>query len=191
MKTGQIASSKRRTKKPLHLDAYHQIALKNLKNWDLCPKKTLLKLRRFTPQARSCFWKNPKNQNCGMRPQCAIPNTLPVSKRPGSIFKSKNHVVEVRDEQDRYLAAIPMTSRLSSSNFAGGNTYQALMKGADAKSLKIFLRETSRGKNLPTNLLFTSTTSYIPFAKGGNLGAGVAEKTADTEEKDEDEGDEN
>jgi peptidase E len=50
---------------------------------------------------------------------------------------------------------------------AGGNTYQVIIKAVDKKSVKVLLRELTRGKKFAKQPSFTSTTSYVSFAKGG------------------------
>lgn len=193
MKTGQITTSKRTYQKVLRLDAYHQIALKNLKKLGSLSKKDLIKSTALHTTSPLMFLEEPGKTKIVECVHIAPSQVLSRLASGQEVFlKAKNHVVEVRDEQDRYLAAIPDDLSFKLIKFlAGGNTYQALMKGADAKSLKIFLRETSRGKKFAHQPSFTSTTSYIPFAKGGNLGIDAAETPAEKEEKDEDDGDEN
>jgi hypothetical protein len=50
---------------------------------------------------------------------------------------------------------------------AGGNTYQTIVKGVEKKSVKVMLRELTRGKKFAKQPSFTSTTSYVSFAKSG------------------------
>lgn len=188
MKTGQIAASKKTYQKVLHLDAYHQIALKNLKKLASLSKKDLIKSTSLHTTSPLMFLEEPGKTKIVECVHIAPSHILSRLVSGQEVFlKAKNHVVEVRDEQNRYIAAIPddLSFKLIKL-LAGGNTYQALMKGADTKSCKIFLRELSRGKKFAQQPSFTSTTSYIPFAKGGNVGAEPVENAADSEEKEED-----
>ncbi|MBI5448749.1 hypothetical protein HY948_00285 [Candidatus Gottesmanbacteria bacterium] len=193
MKTGQVNTSKQTYQKVLRLDAYHQIALKNMKKLGSLSKKDLIKSTPLHATSPLMFLEEPGKTKMV---ECVHIAPIPVLSRLVSgqevFLKAKNHVVEVRDEQNRYIAAIPDDLSFKLIKFlAGGNTYKALIKGTDTKSVKIFLREMSRGKKFAQQPSFTSTTSYIPFAKGGTISIDTNESTAiDSEDKEDDAPDE-
>ena len=104
-------------------------------------------------------------------------------------LKAKNHCVEVRDGQHRYIAALPDDLSFKLLKFlAGGNQYQVVIKGVEKKSLHIFLRETSRGKRFTNQPSFTTTVAYLPkseirpkeAASAGDQGEGEAEENEES-----------
>ena len=81
-------------------------------------------------------------------------------------LKAKNHVVEVRNQHNTYLGALPDDLSFRLIKFlAVGNTYQALVKSVRKNSLVVFLRELTRGKRFATQPSFTTTALYVPFTK--------------------------
>ncbi|MEK7119341.1 MAG: tetratricopeptide repeat protein, partial [Patescibacteria group bacterium] len=103
MKTGQIASSKKTYQKALHLDAYHQIALKNLKKLGSLSKKDLIKTAALHATSPLMFLEEPGKTKIVECVHSAPSQILSRLASGQEVFlKAKNHVVEVRDEQDRY-----------------------------------------------------------------------------------------
>ena len=69
-------------------------------------------------------------------------------------------------QNNTYIAALPDDISFKLGRMiAGGNTYQAIIKSVDKKSVKVLLRELTRGKKFAKQPSFTSTTSYVSFAK--------------------------
>lgn len=169
MKTGQIPLAKKTYEKVIKLDQYNHIALKNIKKLDTIKKR------------------DPGNDNEGhLSPlmfleepgktkivECIhlAPNQVLSTLSAGAyvLLKIKNHCIEIRTQSNTYLAALPddMSFKLSKL-MSAGNTYQAIVKSIEKNSLKVLIRELSRGKRFAHQPSFTSTTSYIPFAKGGS-----------------------
>jgi hypothetical protein len=119
-------------------------------------------------------------------PTCIV-STLSAGQEV--FLKPKNHCVEVRTSNQTYIAALPddMSFKLNKM-ISCGNTYQAIIKSVDKKSIKVMLRELTRGKKFAKQPSFTSSTSYVSFAKSGTRDAldmtptGEDADTADTPE---------
>jgi hypothetical protein len=168
LKTGQLLAAKRTYQKVLALDQYNQIATKNLK------KMTSLKKKDLANEASAfmspmIFLEEPgktKIVECVHVAPIHILSTLSAGQEV--FLKQKQHGIEVRTSSCTYIAALPddMSFKLNRM-MSGGNTYQAIIKGVDKKSVKIMLRELKRGKRFANQPSFTSTTSYVSFAKSG------------------------
>jgi len=168
LKTGQLLAAKRTYQKVLVLDKYNQIATKNLK------KMTSLKKKDMTSGASSymspmIFLEEPGKTKIVECVHVAPSHVLSTLSAGQEVFlKPKHHGIDVRTSNRTYVAALPddMSFKLHKM-MAGGNTYQAIVKGVDKKSVKVMLRELSRGKKFVKQPSFTSTTSYVSFAKSG------------------------
>lgn len=166
LKTGQLAQAKRIYQKVLTLDKYNQIATKNLK------KLTTLKKKDVTSEQQNqlspmIFLEEPGKTKIVECVHVAPSNVLSGLAAGEEVFlKVKQHAVEIRSANQTYLAALPddMSFKLNKM-IAGGNTYQAIVKSVDKKSLKVLLRELTRGKRFAKQPSFTPTTSYLSFAK--------------------------
>lgn len=173
LNVGQFSRAKETYEKVLTIDAYHQIALKNLKKLGVLKRKDVT--GHTAPSVSPMmFLEEPgktKIAECVHLAPTQVLSTLASGQEV--TLKAKNHVVEVRSLNNRYLAALPDDLSFKLIKFLNaGNRYQAIIKGVEKQSLKIFLRELARGKRFTNQPSFTSTTSYIPFAKGGTLGDG-------------------
>jgi tetratricopeptide (TPR) repeat protein len=183
LKSGQFTSAKRIYQKVLALDEYNQIATKNLKKLTSLKKKDV----ENTPgslMSPMIFLEEPgktKIVECVHVAPSTVLSTLSAGQEVQ--MKVKNHAVEIR-ENDTYIAALPddMSFKLGRM-IAGGNTYQAIVKAVDKKSIKVLIRELSRGKKFAKQPSFTSTTSYVSFAKGGS-GREALDMTATGEDTD-------
>ena len=168
LKTGQLLAAKRTYLKVLDLDKYNQIATKNLK------KMTTLKKKDMANEASAfmspmIFLEEPGKTKIVECVHVAPTHTLSTLSAGQEVFlKPKNHCIEVRTSSCTYVAALPddMSFKLHKM-MAAGNTYQAIVKGVDKKSVKIMLRELTRGKKFAKQPSFTSSTSYVSFAKSG------------------------
>ena len=168
LKTGQLLAAKRTYQKVLAIDQYNQIASKNLKKMTTLKKKDMAQ-EVTTFMSPLIFLEEPgktKIVECVHVAQASVLSTLSAGQEV--TLKPKNHGIEVRTTNQTYLAALPddMSFKLSKM-MAAGNTYQAIVKGVDKKSLKIMLREMTRGKKFAKQPSFTTTTSYVSFAKSG------------------------
>lgn len=184
LKSGQLTSAKRIYQKVLTLDQYNQIATKNLKKLATLKKKDLDE-KSGGVMSPMIFLEEPGKTKIVECVHVAPSNVLSTLSAGQEVqLKVKQHAVEVRTGQT-YIAALPddMSFKLNKM-IAGGNTYQVIIKAVDKKSVKVLLRELSRGRRFAKQPSFTSTTSYVSFAKGG-----TGRETLDMTPTGEDEGD--
>jgi tetratricopeptide (TPR) repeat protein len=169
LKSGQLTSAKRIYQKVLSLDQYNQIATKNLKKLSALKKKDI-EPKSDAIMSPMIFLEEPgktKIVECIHAAPTSVLSTLSAGQEV--FLKVKNHGVEIRANNQTYIAALPddMSYKINKM-IAGGNTYQAIIKAIDKKSVKVLLRELTRGKRFASQPSFTSTTSYVSFAKGGS-----------------------
>ncbi|OGG11466.1 hypothetical protein A2Z00_02875 [Candidatus Gottesmanbacteria bacterium RBG_13_45_10] len=167
LKTCQLTLAKKTYQTVLDLDQYNQIALKNLKKVGSMKKKDVEKnpINRLSPMM---FLEEPgktKVVECIHLAPSQILSGLSAGQEVH--LKAKNHCVEIRTANQTYLAALPddMSFKLIKL-LSAGNTYQSIIKSVEKNSLKILIRELSRGKRFAHQPSFITTTSYIPFARG-------------------------
>lgn len=185
LKTGQLTLAKKTYEKVLSFDQYNHIALKNLKKLSGLKKKDIQSGsdHHLSPLM---FLEEPgktKIVDCIH----VAPNQILSALSAGEEvqMKAKNHCIEIRSNQDTYLAALPDdTSFKLIKLLSAGNTYQCIVKGVEKNGLKVLIRELSRGKKFANQPSFTTTTSYIPFAKGGNTGVDIPDMTPTGEDND-------
>lgn len=168
LKTGQFTSAKRVYKKVLELDQYNQIATKNLKKISTLKKKDI-DSGATGVMSPMIFLEEPgktKIVECVHVAPTSVLSSLSAGQEVS--LKVRQHGVDVR-LGTTYVAALPddMAFKLIKM-IAGGNTYQVIIKAVDKKSVKVLLRELTRGKRFAKQPSFTSTTSYVSFAKGGS-----------------------
>jgi len=167
LKSGQLSAAKRIYQKVLDLDQYNQIATKNLKKLSTIKKKDIEEAVSGI-MSPMIFLEEPGKTKIVECVHVAPPATLSnLSAGQEVTLKVKNHAVEVRSGTT-YIAALPddMSFKLNKM-IAAGNTYQVIIKAVDKKSVKVLLRELTRGRRFAKQPSFTSTTSYVSFAKGG------------------------
>jgi len=168
LKSGQLTIAKRVYQKVLAIDQYNQIATKNLKKLVTLKKKDI-DSGTYGVMSPMIFLEEPgktKIVECVRVAPASVLSTLSAGQEV--TLKVKPHTVEIRSQQT-YVAALPddMSYKLNKM-IAAGNTYQVIVKSVDKKSVKVLLRELSRGKKFAKQPSFTSTTSYVSFAKGGS-----------------------
>jgi tetratricopeptide (TPR) repeat protein len=168
LKTGQLTQAKKTYERVLAVDQYNQIAQKNLRRLTTIKKKNLTHdtVHNLSPMM---FLEEPgitKIVECIHTAQFQILSTLSAGQEV--YLKPKNHCVEIRTIRDIYLAALPddMSFKLNKL-ISAGNTYQVVVKSIEKNKLKVLIRELSRGKRFANQPSFTTTTSYVPFARSG------------------------
>lgn len=184
LKTGQMTLAKKTYEKVLSLDQYNHIAQKNLKKLGSLKKKDMTNDsdHHLSPLM---FLEEPGKTKIVDCIHVAPNQTLSMlSAGEGVELKAKNHCIEIRSTQNTYLAALPDDMSFKLIKLLGaGNTYQAIVKSVEKNGLKVLIRELSRGKRFASQPSFTTTTSYIPFSKGGSsLGQDVPDMTPTGEE---------
>ena len=168
LKTGQLLAAKRTYQKVLDLDKYNQIASKNLKKMTSLKRKDMAN-EACTFMSPMIFLEEPGKTKIVECVHVAPSHVLSTLSAGQEVFlKPKPHAIEVRTSSNTYIAALPddMSFKLNKM-MAGGNTYQTIVKGVEKKSVKVMLRELKRGKRFASQPSFTSTTSYVSFAKSG------------------------
>lgn len=187
LQSGQITQAKKTFLKVTKMDEYNQIAIKNLKKLGSVRQKDLLKAskKHVTPMS---FLEEP-----GKTKIVECVNSAPLSAlatvSPGEEveLKARNHVVEVRNAGNVYLAALPDDLSFRLIKFlAVGNTYQALVKSIGKNTLTVFIRELSRGKRYLTQPSFATTAMYVPFTRSERADDGT-DSESDPKEADIDE----
>ena len=165
LKSGQFLAAKRTYQKVLGLDQYNQIATKNLKKLASLKKKDIEDIF-CTTLSPMIFLEEPGKTKIVECVHVAPSNVLSTLSAGQEItLKVKPHGVDVR-QNNTYIAALPDDISFKLGRMiAGGNTYQAIIKSVDKKSVKVLLRELTRGKKFAKQPSFTSTTSYVSFAK--------------------------
>ncbi|OGG30123.1 hypothetical protein A3A63_01585 [Candidatus Gottesmanbacteria bacterium RIFCSPLOWO2_01_FULL_46_9] len=169
LKTGQLTAAKKTYEKVLAIDQYNHIAQKNIKKLGNLKKKDLRSDSEYH-LSPLMFLEEPGKTKIVDCIHVAPSQTLSTLSAGEEVqLKAKNHCVEIRSLQHTYLAALPDdTSFKLIKMLSAGNTYQAIVKGVEKNGLKILIRELSRGRRFAHQPSFTTTTSYIPFAKGGS-----------------------
>lgn len=185
LQSGHLTTAKKTFLKVTKIDTYNQIAVKNLKKLSNVRQKDLLKApkRQLSPML---FLEEPgktKIVECVNAAPIATLST--VSPGEEVILLVKNHVVEIRNFRNIYLAALPDDLSFRLIKFvAGGNTYLALIKSIGSNSLTVFLRELTRGKRFITQPTFASTGIYMPFT-GTDRPPSTGEEDAEPGESEE------
>lgn len=171
MRSGELPLAKKTYEKVLQIDQYNHIALKNIKKLSSLKKDdiTLSGIHNVSPLM---FLEEPgktKVVDCiNLAPNHSIAG---LSSGEEVFMKSKNHCIEIRTRTNNYLGALPDDVSFKLAKLLdAGNTYQVIIKSTEKNTLKILIRELSRGKEFANQPSFTSTTSYIPFSKGGTTG---------------------
>lgn len=177
LQSGQFTLAKKTFLKVTKFDTYNQIAIKNLKKLGSVRQKDLIKGNKKQVLPMSFLEESGKTKivECvNAAPMAALATVFPGEEVE---LKARNHVVEVRNAGNVYLAALPDDLSFRLIKFlAVGNTYQALVQSIGKNTLTVFLRELTRGKRFATQPSFASTAMYVPFTR--------SEHTDDTTETD-------
>lgn len=185
LQSGMITAAKKTFTKVIKLDTYNQIAAKNLKKLGLVRQKDLLKAStgQMSP---ILFLEEP-----GKTKIVECINTAPLqvlsSVSPGQevLLRARNHTVEIRNDRNVYLGALPDDLSFRIIKFlAGGNTYKALVQSIGKNSMMIFIRELSRGKRFTTQPSFASIGIYAPFGRTEHTDEATERSTDDADDDD-------
>lgn len=168
MKTGQLQLAKAAYEKVIKMDQYNQIALKNLARLTTLKKKNMEESDGLTISPL-LFLEEPgitKMAECMNLAPISVLSTLSAGQE--LMLKPKKHCVELRTIGNTYAGALPddLSFKLNKL-IEAGNTYQTIIKSVDKKSLKVVIRELTRGKKFAHQPSFISTTSYAPMSRTG------------------------
>lgn len=166
LQTGNLEQAKRIFQKAIALDEYNLIAIKNVKKLSTLRQKDIVNSpnQYITPML---FLEEPGKTKIVECVNAATIQTL-SSLSPGQVvmLKARNHVVEVRTEQNVYLGALPddVSFRLI-KYLSGGNVYQVLVKSIGKNTVTVFIREQSRGKRFIHQPTFATNGYSMPYPK--------------------------
>lgn len=183
MQSGQLDLAKKTFLKVTKVDAYNQIAAKNLKKLNAVRQKDLIRPQKQHAAPPSFLEEPGKTKIIECVNVAPIQVLSAISPGDEVEMKAKNHTVEVRSVTNAYLGALPDDIAFRLLKFlSAGNTYQALVKSVNKNSLILFVREIHRAKKFANQPSFTATTLYVPFARSDH--AADAGSTDDAEAKD-------
>jgi len=182
LRLGDAAKAKRHYQKVLALDPYNQIASKNLKKPGASPRKS-------TPQTKIqvsplMFLEEPGKTKIVALVNLAPQRALSTLSTGSEVFlKAKKHCVEIRDEENLYLGALPDDLSFKLIKFLnGGNQYTAVIKSIGKNQLIILLREIHRGKRFAHHPSFIASVSYISSASSQGEGPDTTPTGEESEE---------
>lgn len=166
MSSGQITQSKKTYQRVIELDEYNQIALKNLKKLSTVKQKDLIS-SASGPLSPMMFLEEPGRTKIAGCVNLAPGNIIATLYSGEEVFlKAKKHCVELRDEKNTYLGALPDDLSFKLIKFIeGGNQYRAFVKSVGKNALIVFIREVARGKHFANQPSFISVSSYSPYAR--------------------------
>lgn len=163
LQIGKVKEAKEAFETVLSLDQYNQIAERNL---------TKLKNKGATEVNGSMVSPLMFLEEPGKTKVISCINLGPAATlsavRCGQVvhMKVKKHTIELRDDQQVYVAALPDDVSYKLSRFiAGGNLYSVVIRSVTKNSLTIFIRELSRGKEFLHQPSFTPSSTYVPNTK--------------------------
>jgi len=165
LQTGKSEEAKKIYERILKIDPFNSIAQKNILKISVLKDIKCRKSKLISPLE---FIEDPgktKIVQCVNQAPVKILSSIECGDE--LILKVKNHSIEVRDMDNRYLGALPDDLSFRMIRFIqGNNTYQVIAKTINKNIFCVLIRETGRGKkfaNQPsfTNQLTTSTVSCI------------------------------
>ncbi len=170
LQDGQTAQAKKTYEKVLAIDQYNQIAQKNLKKLGSVKKKNG-EITARPALSPLMFLEEPgitKIIDCIHVAPPTVLSTLFAGQEVS--LKAKNHCVDIRSIDNTYLGALPDDISFKLIKYlSAGNTYRAIVKSVEKNTLKVLIREISRGKRFANQPSFTANTSYVPFSKGSQM----------------------
>lgn len=170
LKSGDILNAKAHYQKVLRIDKFNPIANKNLKWLNRITQSDIHQNPAVISPPPTVFLEEP-----GKTKIVLLVNLAPVKVLCNLLVAQevkllpKKHSIEVRDNLDGYIGALPDdVSYKLLKFFTGGNTYTAYIKGVTQNSVSIFIRELSRSQkfnNLPSFPVFASGNHQVTEVK--------------------------
>ncbi|MFZ2024932.1 MAG: tetratricopeptide repeat protein [Microgenomates group bacterium] len=184
LKSGQIKKAKEIFEKVLTLDKYNQIATKNLQKL-LALKKGGLLTANSSDISPLLFLEEPGKTKVVDCINAAPMNVLTGLTCGQEVYlKPKKHTIEIRDQHEKYLGALPDDVAFKMIKFiTAGNTYSIFVKGISKNCISVFIRELKRGKKLQNQPSFIGTTNYMPYQRDTQ----TTENAKSTEDEQEEE----
>jgi hypothetical protein len=167
LKLCKVKEAKKTFEKVISIDRYNQIAVKNIAKLEHITEDNIESLAVNTAMSPLLFLEDPGKTKVV---QCVnvAPETVLATLHCGQEIqlKAKNHCVEIRDHEQRYLGALPddLSFRLIKL-LEAENSYQVNIKSIDKNSLTVFIRELARGEKFINQPSFINIVSYSTFSK--------------------------
>ena len=188
MKLGKYKDAIRFFNKVKSIDPYNQIAQKNLS------RLTNLKDKNISPDTVTAmvspmhFLEDPGKTKLVKCVNIAPSQTISTIYAGQEVFlKPKNYSVEVRDNNNRYLGALPddLSFRLLKL-ISAKNKYSVFIRSVDKSSLTILIREIERGKKFAFQPSFLASNLYQPTIRPISAGEDKPDVTPTGEDDDAD-----
>ncbi|MFH1863685.1 MAG: tetratricopeptide repeat protein [bacterium] len=148
---GKANQARAYCKKVIKIDPFDSIAKRNLDNW------RDLKISQKNPNSSSCatdFIEEPGKTKLILLLHTGDPKTISKLSAGDEVELSPySHRVSVNTKDNKYIGRLPddLSARLKKC-IKLGSSYKVLIKSVENRNIKVFLRETQRGKsvrNLP------------------------------------------
>lgn len=187
--TGEAEKAKKLYKKILTLDRYNFIAQKNFDKLTALGAKagslsTGRKSRTISPQL---FLEEPGRTKIVILINPAPLTTLSKLRISDAVYlHPKKHTVEIRDEENKYIGALPddITYRLLRF-LKAGNTYEVYVKNVQKNSISVFIKEIKRGKKFLNQPTFHTSSSDYTSSTPRELKAALDQAEEEKEENQE------
>ncbi|MCL4360548.1 hypothetical protein M1555_04860 [Patescibacteria group bacterium] len=167
---GQPTLAKREFQKVLERDPYNQIASKNSRRLGAVKAGSKHPDGTMTASANPLHFLEDPGKTKIVACVNLAPATVMNAVTPGQqvFIKAKNHCVELRTDQNIYLAALPDDLSFKLLRFIdSGNTYSAHVKTADKNLLVVIIREVARSKRFANQPSFITSgaATFIPYSR--------------------------
>lgn len=160
---GKLSKAKACAKKVLKIDPFNTIALKSLEKWKELKRGESLK---STPTFPQTFLEEPgKTKILSLIHLGDYKVIAKLDSGDEITLNTGSHRISALSSDAKYVGRLPddLSARLKKL-IKLGNTYQAFIKSANAKDVRVFIRETKRAKKLADIPSFsTEKIDYISF----------------------------
>jgi tetratricopeptide (TPR) repeat protein len=182
LQLGKIKEAKEIYQRVISLDQYNQIAQKNLsklnnKNHSIGTTAMVSPLMFLEEPGKT------KIVTCVNLAPAKIIASLHCGQQVR--LKVKTHCIEIRNEDNGYLGALPDDVSFKLSKYIlGGNNYKVIIRSIGKNLLTVFIREISRGSK------YTDQPSFIPastFVSAGRNDEGTDKPDTQTTGEEEEE----
>ena len=160
---GNLTKAKSSAKRVLKIDPFNTIALKSLEKWKELKRGEILKSSPTSPQT---FLEEPgKTKIVALIHVGDYKIIAKLDSGDELALNTRSHRISVLSIDGKYIGRLPddLSARLKKL-IKFGNEYKAFLKSANAKEVKIFIRETYRTQKLADIPSFsTERIEYISF----------------------------
>ena len=160
---GKLSKAKACAKKVLKIDPFNTIAVKSLEKWKELKRGESLK---STPTFPQTFLEEPgKTKILSLIHLGDYKVIAKLDSGDEITLNTRSHRISALSTDGRYVGRLPddLSARLKKL-IKLGNVYQAFIKSANAKEVRVFIKETKRAKKLADIPSFsTEKIDYISF----------------------------